>query len=337
MIILEVESAILRTLLERSLDPNEKLSGEYNFCDFDGVRYRLVTSAQYEKEKLRAAGQEPPKADKKKGHKKGEGEGDEEESAGSSFVVEIQIGCAKELDEYGAKELYDQLYSSYKIDPLPAGGINFTHAIQIDLGPLNEADRKALITLAARLKTNLLGAPFIWVANRFAAKENFAPFEIPYRGDTGESFFITPTDNGASCTHRIRFSDPGDKIIGGVFFQELSAARTRVSGAPIVTFRADAPADVATIETGVGDKSLYAYVSVGLQGPQLSDRKKGVVADYLPIFRNYLHYHIKCAKAFMHQKMRARTAAMLKTLAAATPEPKVKVRRTATGKVVGAK
>jgi actin related protein 2/3 complex subunit 2 len=330
MIILEVESAILRTLLERSLDRNETLSGEYNFCDFDGVRFRLVTSAQYDKEKLIAAGQTPAKDKKKKGD-------DEEEGGSTSFVIEIYLTCANEINEYGGQEYFEQIYGKYKVDPLPAGTINFTHAIQIDLGPLNEADRKALITLAARLKTNLLGAPFRWVANRFAAKENFAPFEIPYRGETGESFFITPTDNGAACTHRIRFSDPGDKIFGGVFFQELTAARSRVSGAPIVTYRPDAPQDVAAIQSGVGDSSLYAYVTIGLQSPQLSDRKRDAIADYLPIFRNYLHYHIKCAKGFMHQKMRARAASMLKLLAAATPEPKVKVRRTATGKVMGAK
>jgi actin related protein 2/3 complex subunit 2 len=329
MIILEVESAILRTLLERSLDPNEKLSGEYNFCDFDGVRFRLVTVAQYDKEKLIAAGQTPPKDKKKKG--------EDEEEGSTAFVIEVYFACANELNEYGAQEYFDEIYGKYKVDALPAGNINFTHAIQIDLGPLNEADRKAIITLAARLKTNILGAPFRWVANRFAAKENFAPFEIPYRGETGESFFITPTDNGAACTHRIRFSDPGDKIIGGVFFQELTAARNRVPGSPVVTYRPDAPQDVAAIQTGIGDSTMYAYVSIGLQSAQLSDRKRDAISDYLPIFRNYLHYHIKCAKGFMHQKMRARTAAMLKLLAAATPEPKVKVRRTATGKVMGAK
>ena len=51
------------------------------------------------------------------------------------------------------------------------------------------------------------------------------------------------------------------------------------------------------------------------------------------MFRNYIHSHMKCAKAFLHQKMRARTADMLAKLAQATPEPKQKIRRTVSGKI----
>jgi actin related protein 2/3 complex subunit 2 len=82
---------------------------------------------------------------------------------------------------------------------------------------------------------------------------------------------------------------------------------------------------------------MYVYVAIVLQQRQLSEGKRQDVANLLPIFRNYIHYHIKCAKAFLHLKMRARTADLLTKLAAATPEPKVKVRRTVTGKVLPGK
>ncbi len=36
-------------------------------------------------------------------------------------------------------------------------------------------------------------------------------------------------------------------------------------------------------------------------------------------FRNYLHYHIKCSKAYIHSRMRAKTAAFLKVLNRAKP------------------
>ena len=79
---------------------------------------------------------------------------------------------------------------------------------------------------------------------------------------------------------------------------------------------------------------MYAYFTLSLQTAQLSERKREDISFYLPMFRDYLHYHIKCAKAFLHQKMRARTNMMLKILDAAKPEPKQKVRRTITGKVM---
>ena len=302
MIILEFESAILRNLLERSLMPHEKISGEYFFCDFDGVRFRL----QYDKKT-------------------------------NDIEVDMFIACTPELNEYGAKEAFEQHYGKYKIQPKAKGDIKYTHAIQFNLKSMNEAQQKEMITLASRMKAYVLGAPIIFVAKLVTSKSNFAPFEIPFRKSTMESFFMTPTSQGAACTFSIRFSDPGDKIIAGVFFQELAAARTRVKNAPIVTYSNDPPADLGSFKLPTKDKKMYAYVTLSLQTAQLSDRKKEDISFYLPMFRDYLHYHIKCAKAFMHQKMRARTASMLKILDAAKPEPKQKVRRTITGKVMGMK
>ncbi|KAH0788613.1 putative Arp2/3 [Histomonas meleagridis] len=299
MIILEFESAILRNLLERSLMPHEKLSGEYLFCDFDGVKFRLHV-------------------DKKT----------------NNIEVDMYIACAQELDEYGAQEAYEKYYGKYKIEPKAKGAIKYTHAIQFNLTQMNEKEQKEMITLASRMKAYVLGAPIIFVAEQVTAKANFAPFEIPFRRSTMESYFITPTSQGAAATFSIRFSDPGDKIIAGVFFQELAAARTRVKNAPIVTYSNDPPADLGAFDLPTKDKNMYAYVTISLQAAQLSERKREDISFYLPMFRDYLHYHIKCAKAFMHQKMRARTTMMLKILDAAKPEPKQKVRRTITGRVM---
>jgi actin related protein 2/3 complex subunit 2 len=311
MLILEVESAILRNLLERSLDPNETLSGEYIFCDFDGVRYRVNF--------LMA------------------GHGREKRPGG--VTIEIMIGCWDQLKEFGAQETFDRLYGQYAVPPTADKGITWTLGIKFDLQPLAEAERKALVTLACRLKANLLGAPILWVAEQFANKSNFAPFEIPYRGSTGESFFVTPTDQGASVTFRIRFSDPGDKVIGAVFFQELGGdvVRRKIPAVPVVKYSETATGDLASFPAPGGDPKLYGYLTIVLQARQLSAAKKGETADLVPMFRNYVHYHIKCAKAFLHQKMRARTADLLAKLAQATPEPKQKIRRTITGKIMGPK
>jgi actin related protein 2/3 complex subunit 2 len=308
MIILEVESAILRNLLERSLDPNETLSGEYIFCDFDGVRYRVNFLMV--------------------------GHGKEKRPGG--VTVEIAIGCWEQLKEFGAQETFDKLYGQYAVPATAEKGVTWTLGIKFDLQPLGEAERKALITLACRLKVNLLGAPILWVADQIANKSNFAPFEVPYRAATGESYFVTPTDQGASVTFRIRFNDPGDKVIGGVFFQELGGdvVRRKYPGVPVVKYSETVTGDLASFEAPGGDPKLYGYVTIVLQARQLSAAKKTETADLVPMFRNYVHYHIKCAKAFLHQKMRARTADLLAKLAQATPEPKVKVIRGASGKVL---
>jgi len=38
-------------------------------------------------------------------------------------------------------------------------------------------------------------------------------------------------------------------------------------------------------------------------------------------FRDYLHYHIKCSKAYMHTRMRERVSTWLQVLNRARPEP----------------
>lgn len=40
----------------------------------------------------------------------------------------------------------------------------------------------------------------------------------------------------------------------------------------------------------------------------------------MQLFRDYLHYHIKCSKAYMHSRMRTRVAEFLKVLNRAKPD-----------------
>jgi len=297
MIFLEYESAILRNLLERSLDEHDKLSGKYHFCDFDGVEFEL----SIDKEKF--------------------------------ITVQLKLPGAKEIMENGGDQYYDRLYGELKTDATAP----YTHAIKFKLEGMEAAKQKETITLAARLRANLMAAPFIWVAEQFSNKASFAPFEIPYRPTSQESIYVTPSENGAVATFSIRFSDPGDRIIGGVFFQELKAARTKVNSAPGINFGFEVPKDLETFDLPPAYKETtnFGFVSLILGPSQLSEAKRIQTGYNVPMFRNYLHYHIKCTKAFLHQRMRARTNLLLRELANAKPQPKKVIKRTAQGKIIG--
>ncbi|KAH9464012.1 hypothetical protein Pst134EB_003552 [Puccinia striiformis f. sp. tritici] len=52
----------------------------------------------------------------------------------------------------------------------------------------------------------------------------------------------------------------------------------------------------------------------------------------IQLFRDYLHYHIKASKAYLHSRMRARTNEFLKILNRAKPEVLDKERKTASGR-----
>ena len=313
MILLEIESAIIRNLLERSLDPNEVLSESYNCCDFDGVSFTIKFI-------------KPKSAKKSK-------ENDEETPNKFPVLIEMKLSCYDKIKDYGADEYYQKTYGKFISEPSPG----YTHAISFNLHEMNPEEQKNAIHLACRIKSNILGAPIMWVANLVESKQSFAPFEIPYRSNTGESIFIVPTDSGAAAIFTIRFSDPGDRVIGGVFLSELIAARTKVPSAPVVSISDKPPGDLSQFDLPkyITENSQFAFVSILLSGPQLSARKREDISYYIPMFRNYIHYHIKCTKGFLHSKMRNRVNNLLRILDNARPEPKVKVARTVTGKVIG--
>lgn len=54
--------------------------------------------------------------------------------------------------------------------------------------------------------------------------------------------------------------------------------------------------------------------------------------SHIQLFRDYLHYHIKCSKAYMQSRMRHRVSEFLKVLNRAKPEQEEKERRTVTGR-----
>ncbi|TDG46551.1 hypothetical protein AWZ03_006989 [Drosophila navojoa] len=54
--------------------------------------------------------------------------------------------------------------------------------------------------------------------------------------------------------------------------------------------------------------------------------------NLIHMFRDYLHYHIKCSKAYIHSRMRAKTSDFLKVLNRARPESKTTEKKTITGR-----
>jgi len=52
--------------------------------------------------------------------------------------------------------------------------------------------------------------------------------------------------------------------------------------------------------------------------------------DLIHMFRNYLHYHIKCSKVYIHSRMRTKTTDFLKVLNRARSQSKSTEKKTIT-------
>ena len=115
--------------------------------------------------------------------------------------------------------------------------------------------------------------------------------------------------------------------------QEFVDARRQpaLQNSPQVLFY---PRDPPVELKGVKDLKIadnITYVTFVLFPRHFAKENREKTISLVQTFRDYLHYHIKCSKAFMHSRMRARVASFLKVLNRAKPDIPVE-KKTASGK-----
>ena len=145
----------------------------------------------------------------------------------------------------------------------------------------------------------------------------FKPCTIQLNESGTESFSVACQGEQIVCLFSTAFPDQSDTILARVFLQELFDVRKegRMGDAPAVVFGREPPVELAHLARP--SASSLNYISIVLfprhfQLPQ--------VISLVPTLRDYLHYHLKCCKAFLHGRMRAKTADFLKILNRAKPE-----------------
>jgi len=103
-----------------------------------------------------------------------------------------------------------------------------------------------------------------------------------------------------------------------VFIQEFKEGRKASHTAPQVLFsHKEPPMELKNTDALAGDK--IGYVTFVLFPRHTSATARDNTINLIHIFRNYLHYHIKCSKVYIHSRMRAKTSEFLKILNRARP------------------
>ena len=134
-----------------------------------------------------------------------------------------------------------------------------------------------------------------------------------------ESIFVNAMKDRVTVVFSVLFQDDDDIVIGKVFMQEFKEGRRANGLAPQVLFTHKEPPQELKDAMGVHGNKLYTgsnvgYVTFVLFARHLEEAKKENSIDLIHTFRDYLHYHIKCSKAYLHSRMRARTAQFEKVL-----------------------
>ncbi|XP_066977081.1 actin-related protein 2/3 complex subunit 2 isoform X3 [Macrobrachium rosenbergii] len=287
-------SSSITTSLRHQFQSNKPESIDVTIADFDSVLYH-ISNINGDKTKIR---------------------------------VSISLKFYKELQEHGADELIQQEYGSLLM-PDPESGYNVS--LLIDLEKLPE-DWHALVKKIGLLKRNCFASVF---QKYFECQEEGIETNkravIHYRDE--ETMYVEAKTDRVTVVFSTIFKDPDDIVIGKVFMQEFKEGKRGSQTAPHVLFsHKEPPLELQDTQARQGEN--IGYVTFVLFPRHTCKAARDNTINLIHIFRDYLHYHIKCSKAYIHTRMRAKTSDFLKVLNRARPEPnKAQAdKKTATGR-----
>jgi len=203
------------------------------------------------------------------------------------------------------KTIYGDLVTS------PAPGFDFSLKLDAENPPANIDE---VIKKIALLKRHIFASVFSAVFESLDGKGSTPDIiTIPYRRN--EALYIKKTDGNRIITiFSINFQDKDDIVYSDVFLKELADTRKQISSAPPVMFsHNEPPLEIANVQ-GVYKGENQGYVSFVIPSGAAGSARREQTIDNIIMFRNYLMYHIKCSKAYLHTRMRNRTVALLQVL-----------------------
>lgn len=296
MILLEINNRVLEEQLNQRfqsvLAGNKPEGADVTLADFDGVLYHISNPGQ----------------DKTK------------------IQISINLKFYQELQKHGADELIRQIYGPL-LSPEPEAG--YSVSVQLDLENISDSWEED-VKKVGLLKRNCFASVFTKYFDLQAAGDTSGERAIiHYRDD--ETMYVKASPDRVTVIFSTVFKGEDDIILGRVFLQEFNEGKRRYPQAPQILFsHKEPPAELEGTDAAVGEN--IGYITFVLFPRHTSADKRDKTIDLIHTLRNYLHYHIKCSKAYIHSRMRAKTTDFLKVLNRARPESKKTEKKTITGK-----
>mmetsp|Transcript_49745 Transcript_49745/g.125031 ORF Transcript_49745/g.125031 Transcript_49745/m.125031 type:complete len:300 (+) Transcript_49745:62-961(+) len=294
MILLEFNNRLIEDFFKDKLENPREETLDVTFADFDGVQYHIST----------------PEASK------------------TVVTLSLSWRCAGECLANGGTEMLQQVYGAFQTQTED----KYDVTLRIDLAAVPGGEKAQLPLKLSNLKRNLLAAVFkkVFTACNSGSTSKDV-ITINYR--EGEALYIRPEGDRVICLFAVKFKDAGDQILAKVFLQEFQDARRTISNAPSVQYSINEPPNEFQNIPGIISGENLSFVAVVLFQNHLAQQNQDRTINNVQNFRNYLHYHIKCSKGYMHERMRNRVDNMLQVLNRARPEPfKAKEKKVMSGR-----
>jgi len=245
----------------------------------------------------------------------------------SELNISFTSGAAASLLSNGGQDQLKQVYGSNLVST--ESGYSVT--LQYTVDGVAAEEHEKIANSIAQLKTHLYGAPLLRACTKAeSGTPSTGVIDIPLRDNEERMWIKQDMKDRVTVIFSISFSDADDVTFGKVFLQEFKKS---VAGAPSVDFRfKDPPGELSGVSNLPRSENV-GYVTFVLFDRHYNGAPKQKVAVLVPSFRNYLQYHIKCAKSHLHTRMRNRVDDSIKVLNRAKMEDvQPREKKTATGR-----
>ncbi|RLN80125.1 hypothetical protein BBJ28_00023421 [Nothophytophthora sp. Chile5] len=222
--------------------------------------------------------------------------------ADNLLTVSMAYPPFKTLEGLGAQQMFAVTYSEFQLVAAKTG-FDFSLQVNVDLiTPENS------------------GVCFEALQNGSAS--SLVPVQIPYRRN--ETMYVLPQADRIIVVYSVCFEDKTDQAVARVFLQVLESrllqlgwllfvdTRRTVNNAPPVAFNKDPPLELRGAPGLRNSPDLVGYLSLAIFPTHVATTEKRIkAATLVQGLRNYLHYHIKASKTYLHIRMRKRVDLLL--------------------------
>jgi len=221
--------------------------------------------------------------------------------------ISISLKFYKELEVHGASKVLKREYGD--LLTTPEDGFDVT--VQLDIANIPD-NWEEIVKKCGLLKRNCFAAVFEkYFEFQERGEEGQEHAVIHYRDD--ETMYVEAKSDRVTVIFSTIFKDADDIILGKVFMQEFKEGKKASQTAPHVLFtNKDPPLGLKDTDARKGEG--VGYITFVLFPRHTAPATRDNTIDLIHLFRDYLHYHLKCSKAYIHSRMRAKTSEFLKVL-----------------------
>jgi actin related protein 2/3 complex subunit 2 len=241
----------------------------------------------------------------------------------STLTVSLKSPAADSLLKQGGKDYLSNVYGGLIVNAVSGYDVS----IQI---PFSTADKPTVAQKTASLKSYLYSS-LVLVRMEAANKGQTIPgmLDVALRSQKERMWVKQDGTDRITVIFSIEFQAHNDSVLGQVFCNEF--ATVKESGTPSVSYSVKPPSelkDVKNIPTG----DRISFLTFVVYDRHWKGAKLENAAFTITSFRNYLHYHLKCCKSYLHTRMRTRVENLLKVLNRAKQQDNSGPKKTAGGR-----